>query len=54
MSFDIPIWRLLELVDDCEQLSIFINTEKWNVFSLSKDCLNFDANYPMRNILVHK
>ena len=28
VSFDIPEWMLLEQVDDCEQLSIFLNTEK--------------------------
>ena len=28
MSFDGPEWMLLEQVDDCEQLSIFLNTEK--------------------------
>jgi hypothetical protein len=54
VSFDIPEWLLLEQVDDCEQLSIFLNTEKWNVFSLGKDYLDFVAKYPMRNIVVHK
>jgi hypothetical protein len=53
-SFDIPEWMLLEQVDDCERLSIFLNTEKWNVFSLGKDYLKFVAKYPMRNIVVHK
>ncbi len=33
VSFDIPEWMVLEQVDDCEQLSIFPSTEKWNVFS---------------------
>ena len=36
VSFDIHEW-ILEQVDDCEQLSIFLNTEKWNVFSLDID-----------------
>ena len=45
---------LLEQFDDCEQLSIFLNNEKWNVFSLGKDYLEFVAKYPMRNIVVHK
>jgi hypothetical protein len=34
---DIPECMLLEQVDDCEQLSIFISNEKLNVFSLGKD-----------------
>jgi hypothetical protein len=54
VSFDIPEWMLLEQVDDCEQLSIFLNTEKWNIFSLGKDYLEFVAKYPMRNIVVRK
>ena len=45
---------LLEQVDDCEKLSIFLNTKKWNVFSLGKYYLEFVAKYPMRNIVVHK
>jgi hypothetical protein len=54
VSFDIHEWMLLEQVDDCEQLSIFLNTEKWTVFSLGKKYLEFFAKYPMRNIGVHK
>jgi hypothetical protein len=54
VSFDILEWMLLEQVDDCEQLSIFLNTERWNVFSLGKDYFQFVAKYLMRNIVVHK
>jgi hypothetical protein len=54
VSFDIPEWLLLEQVDDCEQLSIFLDSEKWKVFSLGKDYLDFVAKYPMRNVVVHK
>jgi hypothetical protein len=54
VSFDIHEWMLLEQVDDCEQLSIFLNTEKWTVFSLGKDYLEFVAKYLMRNIVVQK
>ena len=54
VSFDIHECMLHEQVDDCEQLSIVLNTEKWNVFSLGKDYLEFVAKYPMRNIVVHK
>jgi hypothetical protein len=54
VSFDIPKWMLFEQADVCEQLSIFLNNEKWNVLSLGKDYLEFVAKYPMRNIVVHK
>jgi hypothetical protein len=48
VSFDIPEWLLLEHVDDCEQLSIFIASEKWNIFSKGKDYLDFANRFPMR------
>ena len=54
VSFDINEWMLLEQVGDCEHLSIFLSTEKWNVFSLGKDYLEFVVKYPVRNIVVHK
>ena len=54
MSFDIPEGMLLEQADDCEQLSMLLSSEKWNVFSLGKDCLKFVTKYPMRNVVVHK
>ena len=53
-SFDILEWMLLEQIDDCEQLPLFLNTEKLNVFSLVKDYLELFAKLSMRNIVVHK
>ena len=52
VSFDIPEWIMLEQVDDCEQLSIFLSSEKVNVLSLGRDYLELFAKYPMRNIVV--
>jgi hypothetical protein len=54
VSFDILEWMLVEKVDDCEQLSTFLSSEKWNVFFLGKGYLEFVAKYQMRNIIVHK
>ena len=54
MPFDILEWMLLGQVDDCEQLYIFLSSEQLNVFSLGKDYLEFIAEYPMRNMGVHK
>jgi hypothetical protein len=53
VSFDILEWILLEQVDDCEQLFIFLSSEKWNLFSLDKDYLEFVAKYPMKNLVVY-
>ncbi len=52
--FDIPEWLLLEQVDDCEQLSIFIPSEKWNIFSKGKENLDFANKFPMRTVIVDK
>ena len=54
MSIDIPEWILLEQVDDCAQLSIFLDSEKWKAFSLGNDYFEFGSEYPMRNIVFHK
>ena len=54
VSFDIAEWMLLEQVDECERLSIFLSNEKWEKISMGKDCLDFVVNYPMRNVVVHK
>ena len=54
MSFDIPKWMLLDQVDDCEQLSIFLGSGKWKVFSMGNDYLEFVSKCSMRNVIVHK
>ena len=54
MSFAIPEWMLLEQVDNCEQLSIFLGSKKWKVFSMGNDYLECVSKYPMRNIDDHK
>ncbi len=54
MSFDIPKWLLLEKVDDCEQLSIFIASEKWNMLYKGKEYLDFANKFPMRTVIVDK
>ncbi len=54
LSFDIPEWLLLEQVDDCERLSIFWGSEKWNTFSKGKYYLDFANKFPMRISIVNK
>ena len=54
VSFDIPEWLLLEQVDDCEQLSVFLDSEKWNNFSKGEDYLDFANKFPMRKVIVNK
>jgi hypothetical protein len=52
--FYIPEWLLLEQVDDCEQLSIFIASEKWNIFSKGKEYFDFANKFPMRTVIADK
>jgi hypothetical protein len=54
VSFDIPEWLLLEQVDDCERLSIFLGSENWNIFSKGKDYLDFANKFPMRIVIANK
>jgi len=54
VSFDIREWLLLEQVDDCEQLSIFLGNEKWNTFPKGKDYFDFVNKFPMSNFIVNK
>ncbi len=54
VSFYIPDWLLLEQVDDCEQLSIFLDSEKWNYFSKGKWFLDFAYKFPMKKVIVKK
>jgi hypothetical protein len=45
---------LLEHVDDCEELSMFLSSEKWTTFSLGKVNLEFVDKYPKRIIFINK
>ena len=55
MPFDIPEWMLLEQVDECEQLSIFLKNEKWKILSTGTEFLEFIVKYPMmRRFVFHK
>jgi hypothetical protein len=54
VNFDTPEWMLLEQVNDCEELTKFLQSEKWNKFSLGKVYLQFVAQYPKRKIVIDK
>ena len=53
VSFDISEWLLLAQVDDCEQLSNFLGSEKLNTFSKEKYYLDFANKSPMRIVIVN-
>jgi hypothetical protein len=54
VNFDTPEWMLLEQVDDCEELSKFLSSEKWTNFSLGDGYLDFVSKYPKRIVILDK
>ena len=45
---------LLEQIADCEELSMFLTSQKWTTFFLGKDYLEFVDKYPKRIIALNK
>ncbi len=54
INFDTPEWMLLEQVDDCEEVSKFLSSEKWTNFSFGEVYLDFASKYPKRIIVIDK
>ena len=54
INFDTLEWMLLEQVDDCEELSKFLSSEKWTNFSLGEVYLDFVSKYPKRIVILDK
>jgi hypothetical protein len=49
INFDTPEWMQLEQVDDCEELSKFLSSEKWTIFSIGEVYLYYASKYPKKN-----
>ena len=45
---------LLEQVDDCEQLSIFISSNVWAQFFQTQSYLQFKTRHPARDVDLQK
>jgi hypothetical protein len=54
INFEHPEWMLLEQVDDCEELSKFLSSEKCTSFPLGKVYMDFVSKYLKRIIIVDK
>ncbi len=54
VSFDIPEWLLIEQVDDCEQLSIFLDNEECYKISKGEKKLDLEDTFPMRKVIVNR
>jgi len=45
---------LLEQVDDCEQLSVFLSSDVWAQFSQAKPYVQFKTKHPARDVDLQK
>ena len=45
---------LLEQVDDCEQLSVFLSSNVWAQFSQTQAHAQFKTRHPARYVDLHK
>ena len=53
-GYDVPEWVLLEQVDDCEQLSMFLSSYIWAQFSQTQPYIQFNTRYAARDANLHK
>ena len=44
VGYDVPEWMLLEQVDDCEQLFVFLSSHTWAQFSQTQTYVQLKAN----------
>ena len=54
VNFDAQERMLLEQVDDCEELSKYLTSQKWTTFLLGKIIWNLLTKYPKRIIVLNK
>ena len=54
VGYDVPEWMSLEQLDDCEQLSNFLSSDVWSMFSQTKPYIDFKSQYPKRDVDLNK
>jgi hypothetical protein len=50
IGYDVPKWMLLEQVDDCEQVSVFISLDVWARFFQTQDYVQFKTRHHARDV----
>jgi hypothetical protein len=53
VGYDVPEWILLEQVDDCEHLSMFISSDVWAQFSQTQAYVQFNTRHHARDFDLH-
>jgi len=54
VGYNVHEWMLLEQVDDCEQLFVFLSSDVWAQFSKTQAYDHFKARHPARDVDSHK
>jgi hypothetical protein len=54
VGYNVPEWMLLEQVDDCEQLSVFLSSDVWAQFSQTQSYVQFKVKHPARDVDLQK
>ena len=54
VGYNVPEWILLEQVDDCEQLSVFLSSDVWYHFSQAHPYVQFQTKHPDRDVDLQK
>jgi hypothetical protein len=55
VGYDVPKWMLLEQVDDCEQLSVFLSSSNvWARVSQAQAYIQFKTRHLARAVDLHK
>ena len=54
MGYDVPRGMLLEQVDDCEQLFVFLSLDVWAQFSQTQSYMQFKTRHLSRDVDLQK
>ena len=54
VGYDVPEWMLLEQVDACEQLSMFLSSSVWAQFSQTQSYMQFKTRHLARDVGMNK
>jgi hypothetical protein len=54
VGYNVPEWMLLEQVDDCEKLFVFLSSDVWAQFSQTQPYDQFKAKHLARDVDLQK
>ena len=54
VGYDVLEWMLLDQVDDCEHLFVFLSSNVWTQFSQTQAYIQFKTQHPARDVDLRK